>query len=173
MSLAAPLFRAIVIAAVVSTVVAAAAAVPAAAASCACASPPPLVESVAAVPHTLIARVTDLIQSPVPVKGETGENVYAATVGTSFFGCTLRHILLSTVAPAPEEGARGCAATLTVGQKYLLMLPEADDKGIYRLAACGPQRLWEAVGAADRHMLWRVNGMVCPRPRWVAFGGKR
>ncbi|GAB0498585.1 hypothetical protein MMPV_009956 [Pyropia vietnamensis] len=175
MALATPLFRVIVVAALAAMAVAPAPAVTAAAAAaaCTCASPPPLVDSVAAVPHTLVARVTDLFQSPVPVKGEVGERVYAATVGTSFFGCTQRRILLSTVEPDPVEGVRGCAATLTIGKKYLLMLSDADDKGTYRVTACGPQRLWEEVGAADRHMLWRVNGMVCPRPRRIAFNGKR
>lgn len=166
-----PLFRAVVAAAVAAVAVAAAAAAPSAAApaaaECSCASLPPIVESVAASPHTVLARVTGIIRSPVPAPGEEGEKVYTATVGSSFVGCTLRHIMVSTAAPTDVGG---CSATLAVGKKYLLFLPEMDHKGNYRVSPCGPQREWEAVGAADRHMLWGVNQMVCPRAKRVVLG---
>lgn len=174
----APLFRAVVIAAVAAMAVAAAAAAPAAAAvaapaaaaACACPPQPPLRKSVAAFPHTLLARVTNVIRSPVPVEGDEGGELYMATVGSAFVGCTMRRIQLSTAAPA-EAG--GCAATLALDKKYLLFLPEADDQGHYRVTPCGPQREWDAVGPADRHMLWRANTLVCPRPKRMLFGHRQ
>lgn len=183
------LLRGILIAAAVAIAAVAVAAPPAAAAApaaagvptasaappapaCACAPPPPLVDSVAAAPHTLVAKVTHVLRSPVPVEGDPAEDVYVATVGTAFVGCTLRRILLSTpAATAAADG--GCATALTIGKVYLLVLPAADANGTYRVRRCGPQREWAAVGAADRHMLWRVNGMVCPRPKRVVLGRKR
>lgn len=184
------LLRGMLIAAAVAIAAVAVAAAPAAAASaaataaptasaaplvpaCACAPPPPLVDSVAAAPHTLVAKVTHVLRSPVPVEGDPDEDVYMATVGTAFVGCTLRRIMLSTPAATTTAADGGCATTLTIGKVYLLILPAADANGTYRVPRCGPQREWTAVGAADRHMLWRVNGMVCPRPKRVVLGRKR